>query len=125
MLIACLVDQEFDDAQLRVTYDRMLAAGYEVVLISREVGEELVGAKKQEKVRVDRRIEDARPDDYAALLIPGGKSAERLRAERPFAAFIEAFKKAKKPIADLGAKEPAAPEEFCREFLATTGPTGG
>jgi protease I len=101
MLIACIVEDEFEDSELRVPYDALTGAGHTVVLISRKVGQELHGKKKQERVLADRAIDDVIVRDYEALLIPGGKSPAKLRDDRRFLSFVQEFAKTGKPIAAI------------------------
>jgi protease I len=51
-------------------------------------------------VKVDRTVEDASPDDYDALLVPGGVgNPDQLRGDENAVAFVRAFHKAGKPMA--------------------------
>src|SRR5215475_5913372 len=53
-------------------------------------------------VEVDQTIDDAKPDDYDALLLPGGvMNPDRLRMEPAVVAFVKAFVDAAKPIAAI------------------------
>jgi hypothetical protein len=72
--VAILLGQGFEDSEFKVPYDRLKAEGFEVDVIGREGGEELVGAKGKVRTRATRSIADVRPDAYHALLIPGGYS---------------------------------------------------
>jgi protease I len=59
----------------------------------------LKGYKGKESIRTDRSIEEARPDEYTAMLIPGGHSPDHLRADDRFVAFVRAFDGTGAPIA--------------------------
>ena len=51
-------------------------------------------------VKVDRTVEDASPDDYDALLIPGGVgNPDQLRGDENAIAFVRGFHEAGKPMA--------------------------
>ena len=51
-------------------------------------------------VKVDRTVEDASPDDYDALLIPGGVgNPDQLRGDENAVAFVRGFHEAGKPMA--------------------------
>jgi protease I len=55
-----------------------------------------------DEVAVDRPLDSARADDYDALLLPGGVlSPDRLRMNPSAVAFVDAFVKARKPIAAI------------------------
>ncbi|HVP61157.1 MAG TPA: type 1 glutamine amidotransferase domain-containing protein [Myxococcaceae bacterium] len=97
--VAILLGQGFEDSEFKIPYDRLKAEGVEVDIIGREAGEELVGDKEKVKVRATRSIGDARPQDYDALLIPGGYSPDKLRADERFVRFVREFDASKKPLA--------------------------
>lgn len=99
--VACVIDNEFEDSEFRVPYDRMKRAGVRVDLVGKEVGRRLVGHKGRERVRVERSIDDVRAEDYQALFIPGGLSPDYLRADKRFVAFVRDFENAHKLIAAI------------------------
>src|SRR3954453_15865112 len=52
------------------------------------------------KVKIDRTIEEVSPDDYDALLIPGGVgNPDQLRGDENAVAFVREFNEAGKPMA--------------------------
>ena len=55
------------------------------------------GKKGNASVTIDKGIDDVSPDDYDALLIPGGYSPDKLRKDERFLDFVRAFA-GKKPI---------------------------
>ncbi|MBI4511285.1 MAG: type 1 glutamine amidotransferase [Deltaproteobacteria bacterium] len=89
MNIACILAEGFEDSELRIPLNRLTAAGHRVVIIGKQKGEELVGKRGKERVRADESIDAADPGDYQALLIPGGKSPEHLRADERFVRFVQ------------------------------------
>jgi deglycase len=97
--IAILLGQGFEDSEFKVPHDRLDAEGFEVDVIGREVGEELEGDKHKVRVRTTRSITDARPEEYDALVIPGGYSPDKLRADERFVRFVKEFDASKKPLA--------------------------
>lgn len=99
--IACLLAKDFEDVEFRVPYDALVRAGYEVDIIGPEKGATLEGKKGEEEVHADRGIEDASPDAYDALFIPGGFSPDHLRANPLFVQFTQEFHALRRPIATL------------------------
>ena len=97
--VVCLLGQGFEDSEFRVPYDRLRAAGVRVDVVGTKAGEKLEGYRGKERVRADRGIDDVRPDEYAALFIPGGYSPDHLRADERFVAFVKAFEATGNPIA--------------------------
>jgi putative intracellular protease/amidase len=72
--VACILSDDFEDSEFRIPYDRLRAEGFQVDLIGRAAGDDLKGKKGKERVKVEKGIDDVRPDDYQALFIPGGYS---------------------------------------------------
>lgn len=99
MKIACILADDFEDSEFRVPYDKLKAAGFDIDVIGESEGQELTGEKGKERVRTDRSIDDALVEDYDALLIPGGYSPDKLRADPRFVGFVAGFDDAEKLIA--------------------------
>jgi protease I len=99
MKIACVLGQGFEDSEFRVPYDRLKEEGYQVDIIGVKAGEELKGYKGKEKVKAEKAIDQVKPDDYDALLIPGGQSPDHLRVDKRVVDFVKAFENAGKLIA--------------------------
>ena len=97
--VACIIGGDFEDSELRIPYDRLRAEGYEVELIGAKAGQTLSGKRGKEKVTVEKGIGEARPDDYVALLIPGGYSPDHLRIDPRFVQFVKAFDQKQRTIA--------------------------
>jgi protease I len=77
--IAFVVDEMFEDSEFRVPYDKLRAAGHEVVVVGLEKGKRVHGKKGKEKVTIDRAADEVRGEDFDALVIPGGYSPDHLR----------------------------------------------
>jgi deglycase len=97
--VAILLGQAFEDSEFKVPYDRLKAEGLEVDIIGREAGEELKGDKGKVSVKATKSIDQARPDQYDALVIPGGYSPDKLRADERFVRFVRDFDRTGKPLA--------------------------
>ncbi len=96
MRIACVLGEGFEDSEFRVPYDRLKAAGHEVVVIGTKKGERVAGKGGKESIDADVSIDEVRPDSFGALLIPGGYSPDHLRADDRFVEFTKGF--ASKPV---------------------------
>src|SRR6266850_767953 len=83
MKIACVLGMDFEDSEFRIPYDRLKEEGYQVDIIGLKAGEELEGYKGKEKVKAEKSVDQARADDYDALLIPGGYSPDHPRTRPP------------------------------------------
>jgi protease I len=96
MRIAALVGPDFEDSEFRVPFDRFREAGHEVIVVGQKKGETLTGKKGKERTQVELALDDARPEQFDALFIPGGHSPDHLRADDRAVQFVKRF--ADKPI---------------------------
>ncbi|WP_242341444.1 MULTISPECIES: type 1 glutamine amidotransferase domain-containing protein [Anaeromyxobacter] len=97
--IAFIVDDMFEDSELRVPYDRLREAGHEVVIVGLEQGKKLEGKQKKEKVTVERAAKDVRAEEFAALVVPGGYSPDHLRTSLDMVRLTRDMFVAGKPVA--------------------------
>src|SRR3954469_19687549 len=97
--IACLLGPGFEDSEFRMPYDALKKAGYQVDIISVERGKELKGYKGKETVKAEKSIDEVKPDEYDALLIPGGHSPDQLRKDKRIVEFVKKFDALKRPLA--------------------------
>jgi protease I len=97
--VAFIVDQMFEDSELRVPYDRVQQAGHEAVIIGVQAGKEIKGKAGKEKVTTERAIADVSPAEFDALVIPGGYSPDHLRTSMKVVGFTREIFNAGKPVA--------------------------
>jgi protease I len=97
--IAFIVDDLFEDAEFRIPYDRLKAAGHEVVVVGLERGKEVEGKRKKERVRIERAADEVAAADFDALVIPGGYSPDHLRSSLPMVKLTRDMFVAEKPVA--------------------------
>jgi protease I len=97
--VACLLAQGFEDSEFRIPYDRLRQAGYDVEIIGTGAGDKLEGEHQKETAMTDLGIDDAQVEDYEGLLIPGGYSPDKLRADERFVAFVKEFDRTGRPLA--------------------------
>jgi len=69
----------FENSELLVPYHRLKEAGVEVAVASLSRGN--ITGKQGYKVAVDKTLEEVHPDDYAILVLPGGKAPAVVRKE--------------------------------------------
>ena len=100
--VAILAADMFERVELEEPRKALEDAGAEVEIVSIEGGE-IQGFDHFEpanKVAVDRTVEEASPDDYDALMIPGGVgNPDLLRGDENAVAFVRGFHEAGKPMA--------------------------
>ncbi len=98
MRVACVLASGFEDSEFKQPYDALKAAGHEVAIVGMEVGQRLNGDKGRETATVEKAFAEVSPDQFDALLIPGGFSPDRLRAHQAPVTFVQAFFERHKPV---------------------------
>ncbi|MGV3577419.1 type 1 glutamine amidotransferase domain-containing protein [Brevundimonas sp.] len=102
--IAVVATDGFEQVELDQPVAALKAAGAKVEVIAPKAGT-IQGFEHHDKgqtVAVDRTIDDADPDTYDGLVLPGGViNPDALRLEPSAIAFIKAFHTASKPIAAI------------------------
>lgn len=96
--IATVLTNLFEDSEYTEPADAFKEAGHEVVTIEKEAGKEVKGKQEKATVKIDLGIDEANPDDFDALFIPGGFSPDQLRADDRFVQFVKKFMDDKKPV---------------------------
>mgnify|MGYP003361946571 CR=1 FL=1 len=96
-LIAVVVTNGVEDVELTSPREALVAAGYKLCLIGQRAGE-IIQGKKGTPFLIDRGIDDVMPEEFCALLIPGGFSPDQLRGDQRFVDFTKAFFEQKRPI---------------------------
>jgi len=100
--VAVLAVDGFEQAELIEPKRALAQAGATVHVISAEPGT-IQGFKHVDKgdtVEVDSTFDEARPDDYDAVVLPGGVvNSDAIRLLPQAQAFVKAADSAKKPIA--------------------------
>jgi protease I len=102
--IAILVDQGFEQVELVQPREALDQAGATTQVVSPQQGQVRGWNSTDwgEKVPVDIPLENAQPDDFEALLLPGGvMNPDYLRMNPEAVAFVKAFFAAGKPVAAI------------------------
>ncbi|MBV8753486.1 MAG: type 1 glutamine amidotransferase [Hyphomicrobiales bacterium] len=92
--IAILATHGFEQSELEVPQQRLKQAGATVEVVSPENGEIRGWDMKDwgHPVKVDRALDNAKPDDYDAIVLPGGQiNPDLLRVNEKALTFIRAF----------------------------------
>ncbi|WP_298108653.1 type 1 glutamine amidotransferase domain-containing protein [Bradyrhizobium sp.] len=100
--IAILATNGFEQSELEVPRDKLKEAGATVDVISLERGE-IKGWDKKDwgrPVKVDKTLQDVSPDEYDAVVLPGGQiNPDLLRVEQKALAFVKDMYDQKKVVA--------------------------
>ncbi|HVB86389.1 MAG TPA: type 1 glutamine amidotransferase domain-containing protein [Candidatus Dormibacteraeota bacterium] len=102
--VAILATDGFEQVELTEPRKALDESGARTSVVSpKSKGEEIRGWKFKdwgESVKVDESLDQARPEDYDALLLPGGvMNPDKLRMNPKAVAFIKSFFDSKKPVA--------------------------
>lgn len=99
--LAILATDGFEESELFSPKEAIEAAGGSVEVVSLKPGD-IQGFRHMEKgktIHVDKTLAEARPEDYDAILIPGGLfNPDRLRTEKDALNFAGGFVVSKKPV---------------------------
>ncbi|OCA82770.1 type 1 glutamine amidotransferase domain-containing protein [Pseudobacillus wudalianchiensis] len=96
--IAVLVTDMVEDSEYTEPVNAFKEAGHEVVNIEKEAGKTVKGKQGEATITIDKGIDEVSADEFDALLIPGGFSPDKLRADDRFVNFTKAFMDEKKPV---------------------------
>jgi protease I len=102
--VAVIALDGFEKAELTETVAALKAegAGVDIISQSKEPIQAFVHQQPDEKIAVDRTLDEAEPDEYDALLLPGGAlNADALRVVPKAQAFVKSFEEDEKPIAAI------------------------
>jgi protease I len=99
--VAVLVTDGYEPSELTEPMRALRDAGAEPTIVSDHDGQ-ITGKTDANTAEVDLTLEAARPDDYAALLLPGGvKNPDTMRQNERGVAFVRHFADTGKPIAAI------------------------
>jgi protease I len=104
MRVAVLATDGVEQVELDRPWQALEDAGAEPELVSLESGSITAydHIDKADRKKVDVSLSDADPDDFAALVLPGGViNGDLVRADADAVAFVKAFFDAGKPVAAI------------------------
>jgi deglycase len=100
--VAIIATDLFEEAELVQPKQALDQAGARTTVIAPHSGEiqAVQHDKKTQKIKVDKTLDDVRPQDFDAVLLPGGAmNADALRMEKKAQEFVREIDQAGKPIA--------------------------
>ncbi len=89
--IAVVLEKDFEDSEFYVPYNRLKEEGAELTIVGLEREKLLKGKSEGYEVRVEKSFEEVKPEEFDALLIPGGYSPDKLRAHEQAVNFVKGF----------------------------------
>lgn len=99
--VAVLVTDGYEPSELTEPMRALREAGADPTIVSNHDGQ-IHGKTEADVADVDITLDTARPDDFGALLLPGGvKNPDIMRQDERGVAFVRHFADAGKPIAAI------------------------
>ena len=99
--IAMPVAEDFEDSEFTVPFDRFKNAGHDITVIGKKVGEIVIGKPGQSRATIDKVAADLDPENFDALVIPGGYSPDHLRLNEDVVSFVRRFFETGKTVAAI------------------------
>lgn len=98
--VLLLVDEGHEDVEFWVPFYRLKEEGAEVVVGAHDVKE--YRSKHGAPARADRKVAELKPEDFDAIVIPGGEvGPDRMRRHKEILDFVRAMDQAGKPVAAI------------------------
>ena len=97
----------FEDSELLVSYYRLLEAGIEVDIAS--ISRSKINGKHGYDVEANKALKDVNPDDYALLVLPGGKAPAAIPRNKRRYALRRRF---------FSTTSPLRPSAMARKYLS-------
>ena len=99
--VALLVENDFEDTELTGPRDALRAAGATVVIVGPTANTEFKGKKLGTVVTSDLAAGSAKPNDFDAVVIPGGYAPDKMRMRHAMVDFTRDMYEAGKPVAAI------------------------
>lgn len=102
--IAILATDGFEESELKSPKEHLEQQGWIAEIVSLKSGtiKGWADGNWSNEYEVTTMLENANPDDYDALMLPGGViNPDKLRREQKAVNFVKAFFEAKKPVAAI------------------------
>ncbi len=87
--VALLIESQVEDVEFLVPYTALKEAGAEVIVLGSRMNEKYVGKQGKLTREADATTTDARPEDFDAVIIPGGAAPDRMRTNMKTVRFVE------------------------------------
>lgn len=97
--VAVLVEKDFEDLELLYPLLRLREAAAEVAVVGPEA--RTYASKHGYEVKADLAIEQVRPEDFDAVVIPGGWAPDYLRRSRAVCGFVRRMRELGKVVAGI------------------------
>ncbi|MDT8452152.1 MAG: type 1 glutamine amidotransferase domain-containing protein [Gammaproteobacteria bacterium] len=99
--IAMPIAEGYEDSEFQTPYECLRRAGHDVVVLGLEKGATVHGKKGQSKAEIEATVSDVKPEDFDALVIPGGHAPDTLRLDGSMVEFTRQFAASGRPLAAI------------------------
>jgi protease I len=99
--VAIVLADDFEDSEFETPHSALLEHGHEVTVIGLQEAKELTGKQGRVTHTVERTVDQVTAGEFDALVIPGGYSPDRLRADDDVVRFVRACADQGMPIAAI------------------------
>jgi protease I len=96
--VAVIMTDLFEDSEYTEPAKAFKEAGHTLTHVGLEAGKTVKGKKEETPVKIDESIENVSVSDFDALLISGGYSPGKLRADEKAVQFAKEFMQSGKPV---------------------------
>lgn len=97
--VAILAGPEYEDLELHYPYLRLIEEGADVKVLA--VKRETIKGKHGLSIKADLSIEEANPNDFDCVVIPGGWAPDRLRRDQRILDFVKKLYESGKIVAAI------------------------
>lgn len=98
--VIALVDHDFEDLELWYPVHRLREEGAQVDLVGQAANQKYIG-KYGVPAESDFAFSEVNPEDYDAILVPGGWAPDKLRRFPEVISFVQHMNEHKKPIGQI------------------------
>ena len=98
--VAMLVGEDYEDSEFQVPYDKLREAGHEVVVLGMQHGT-AHGKHRRSEIGIRQTAAEVRPEEFDAVVIPGGYGPDKLRMDESMVKFTRQFHDSGKPLAAI------------------------
>jgi len=86
--VAILVEQDFEDAELREPLQALRDAGAQVTIVGARLYDTYKGHQREFRIAADTVATKVSADDFDAVVIPGGYAPDKMRTNRAMVNFV-------------------------------------
>ncbi len=87
--VAILIENHVEDAEFTIPYTALKQAGAEITILGSRLNEAYQGKQGKVSQKADATTTDSRPEDFDAVVIPGGQAPDIMRTNKKTVRFVQ------------------------------------